>query len=208
MAGAGMIGPALFVTVFTIEGWLRPGYDAWRMFISELSLGPRGFVQIANFVMLGVFFLGFARGVATEFREGRASKAGPLLLTFIGCSFLSSGPMVMDPASTPRELWSLHGTLHQILGALVFSLAPVSCFLFWRRFRADPAWRTLQRWSFAAGIIITAAVLVLKVGISGPPAERSALRPWIGLIQRTALVTYLAFIFRFALALYQRADTE
>jgi len=41
-AGAGMLGPALFVGVFTLEGWLRPGYAPKAMYISALSLGPRG----------------------------------------------------------------------------------------------------------------------------------------------------------------------
>ena len=40
-----MIGPALFVSIFTIEGWLRPGYSACSMFVSELSLGPRGWAR-------------------------------------------------------------------------------------------------------------------------------------------------------------------
>ena len=46
-----MIGPALFVVTFTIEGCLRPGYRAREMFVSELSLGPRGWIQIANFIV-------------------------------------------------------------------------------------------------------------------------------------------------------------
>src|SRR5690348_1640485 len=93
---AGMIGSALFVIVFSLEGWLRPGYDARSTFISELSIGPRGWIQIVNFIILGTLFLVFTRGVADEFREGKASKAGPILLAIIGFSFLVSGPLVTD----------------------------------------------------------------------------------------------------------------
>jgi len=46
------------------------------MYVSELSLGPRGWIQIVNFVVFGLLFLFFARGVAAEFRQGKASKAG------------------------------------------------------------------------------------------------------------------------------------
>lgn len=60
-AVAGSLGAVIFVTVFTLEGWLRPGYDSRSMFVSELSLGPRGFVQILNFLFLGVSQLLFAR---------------------------------------------------------------------------------------------------------------------------------------------------
>ena len=124
-AWAGMIGPALFVAIFTVEGWLRPGYDARGMFVSELALGPRGWIQQVNFVVFGVLFLVFAQGVAAEFREGRAARAGPVLLFIIGISFLASGFFAMDPASTPRDQLSWHGRLHNFFGALVFSL--VAC---------------------------------------------------------------------------------
>ena len=61
---AGMIGSALFITVFMVEGWLRPGYDWLSTFISELSIGPRGWIQIVNFITLGTLFLVYTRGVA------------------------------------------------------------------------------------------------------------------------------------------------
>src|SRR5262249_37750539 len=94
-AWAGMIGPALFVTVFTLEGWLRTGYDPLSMYISELSLGPRGWIQIANFIVLGTLLLLFVRGVADEFREGKASSIGPVLLTII--SGASLYPVRLSP---------------------------------------------------------------------------------------------------------------
>jgi hypothetical membrane protein len=73
-AWAGIIGPALFVSVFTIEGWLRPGYELLKMYISALSLGSRGWIQMANFIILGVLLFVFTRGVAAEFKTGKASQ--------------------------------------------------------------------------------------------------------------------------------------
>src|SRR5215211_6640006 len=160
---AGMIGSALFITVFMVEGWLRPGYDWLSTFISELSIGPRGWIQIFNFIILGTLFLVFTRGVAAEFREGKASKWGPILLAIIGISFLVSGPLVTDVAGTPRDQMTPQGTLHGIFGALVFSLAPVSCFVFWRRFREDPDWKHLRGWTLAAGLITMVAVILLSI---------------------------------------------
>ena len=200
---AGMIGSALFVTVFTLEGWLRPGYDARSTFISELSIGPRGWIQILNFIILGTLFLVFTWGVAGEFREGKASKAGPILLAIIGFSFLVSGPLVTDLAATPRDQMSLHGILHGIFGALVFSLSPISCFVFWRRFRQDPKWQHLQGWTLAAGIITTAAVVLLSVSTK-IPVTPNAFTPWNGLIQRMVIIPYLIWIFIFAWALRRR----
>jgi hypothetical protein len=89
---------------------------------------------------------------------------------------------------------SWHGMLHGIFGALVFSLAPVSCFVFGRRFRDDPAWRTLAPWTLGAGVTIAVAVVLMKVGQL--PTNR--LHAYVGLVQRMALVTYLAWLFAFA----------
>ena len=200
---AGMIGSALFVTVFTLEGWLRPGYDPRSTFISELSIGPRGWVQILNFIILGTLFLVFTWGVVDEFREGKASKAGPILLAIIGFSFLVSGPLVTDVASTPRDQMSLHGILHGIFGALVFSLSPISCFVFWRRFRQDPNWQILKGWTLAAGIITTAAVILLSAAIKTQVIP-NVFTPWTGLIQRMVIIPYLIWIFSFAFALRKR----
>ena len=200
-----MLGSALFVAVFTLEGWLRPGYDPRGMFISELSLGPRGWIQVLNFIILGTLFLIFAWGVAAEFREGKASRFGPILLTIIGFSFLVSGPLVMDPAITPVEQMSWHGILHQLFGALVFSLAPITCFVFWRRFREDPEWGFLQGWTLAAGLITVAAVILLRVSTVRPPAPPNTLSAWDGLFQRMLIVPFLLWIFTFALGLHRRS---
>ena len=202
---AGMIGSALFVLVFTMEGWLRPGYDWRSTFISELSIGPRGWIQILNFIILGTLFLVFTWGVAAEFCEGKASKAGPLLLAIIGFGFLISGPLVTDLAATPRDQMSLHGIFHGIFGALVFSLAPVSCFVFWRRFREDPSWKHLQGWTLTVGIITTAAVVLLSAATK-TAVMPNALTPWNGLIQRTVIVPYLIWIFTFAFTLRKQGD--
>ena len=202
--GAGMIGSALFVLVFTIEGWLRSGYNPWSTFISELSIGSRGWIQILNFIMLGILFMVFAWGVAAEFREGKASKAGSILLAIIGFSFLVSGPFVTDLVGTPRDQMTVHGIIHGIFGALVFSLSPVSCFVFWRRFRHDPSWNHLSGWTLAAGIITAAAVILLSVATKTTMIP-NVFTPWNGLIQRMVIIPYLIWIFIFASSLRRSA---
>jgi Protein of unknown function (DUF998) len=202
---AGMIGSALFVTVFTIEGWLRPGYDAVATFVSELSLGTRGWIQSVNFLVLGVLFLVFTQGVRAEFRDGKASRAGPILLGIIGMSLFASGIFVTDPATTPRDQVSVEGRVHQVFGALVFLFMSITPFVFFRRFRTDPYWRPFQWWTVAAGFMVTAAVVLLRVGRTLPPGAPNAFNGWQGLIQRAALIPYLAWIFAFAMRLRERS---
>ena len=203
-AWSGMIGPAVFVATFTLDGWFRPDYEPMRMFVSELSLGSQGWIQIANFVVFGVLFLLFTHGVAAEFEDGKASRAGPILLTIIGISFLASGPFVMDPVATPADQMSWHGKLHtNLFGALVFSLSPVSCFVFLRRFREDLKWRPLQRWTLVAGMITTAAVVIMSIGPTRVPAAPNAFNEWNGAVQRSFIVTYLSWQFTVALRLHR-----
>jgi hypothetical protein len=203
-AWAGMVGSALFVAVFTLEGWLRPGYNSLGMFVSELSLGSRGWIQIVNFVVFGILFLVFAHGVAADFQNGKASRAGSILLTIIAISYLFSGPFVMDPVTTPANLMSLHGRLHGIFGGFVFSLMPVSCFVFLRCFREDPKWQSFRWWTLAAGVIIALAVILLTI-VTKLPAVPDIYKPWLGLIQRAAIIPYMIWIFTFALALHRRS---
>ncbi len=204
-ARAGMIGSALFVVTFLIEGWLRPGYDPLAMFVSALSLGPRGWIQITNFLFLGAMLLLFVRGVAAEFSSGRASRAGVALLVIVAICYFLSGPFAMDPAVTPPAQMSLHGKLHQLFGALVFLLSPISIFVFLRRFLADPRWRPFATFTLVCGLISVCAVLLLAVLPAMPPAAPNQFNAWEGLIQRLAIVANLSWLFAFALRLHRQS---
>lgn len=201
---AGVAGPSLFVLVFTVEGWLRPGYDSRRMFVSALSLGPRGWIQIVSFIICGTSFLLFARGVAAQFPDGKASRAGPILLAIVGCCLLGSGPFVMDAGTAPFPRMTLHSQVHHLLGAVVFSLGPASAFVFLRRFRSDPRWRSLWAWTLLAGIVMVVAVVLLKIATLPPPAPPNALSPWSGVIQRLLIVALMAWVAGFGGTMLRR----
>jgi hypothetical protein len=202
---AGMLGPAIFVGVFFIEGALRPGYDPVSMFISELSLGPRGGIQIANFLITGILFFIFARGLAAEFKTGKASRFGPLLMTLIAVGFFVSGPAVMDPTTTlPGDL-TTHGLVHSLTGALVFLFMPISAFVFLRRFREDAQWKPLTGWTLTAAILMVIFVIVLRVASPPPGVASNALTAYDGLIQRGLVITFQAWAFTFAYRLNKLA---
>jgi hypothetical protein len=191
-AWAGMIGAALFVSVFTIAGWLSPGYSPAGMFVSELSLGPFGWVQILNFLLTGALIVIFGRGLAAHFRTG------PLLVQGIGVGLIVSGPFITDPSAMFGQT-SAHGIVHGIFGAVVFTVAPISCFVFYRRFRVDPAWRPLAGWTLASCLVLTLGIGLLK--FSQQPG--SALFDWKGIVQRVLLVTLMAWIFAVAVRLHR-----
>lgn len=206
-AWSGILAPTIFVTVFTLEGILRPGYEPLKAYISALSLGPRGWIQIVNFVVLGVLLLLFAWGVAAEFKDGKASRGGPILLAILAVLFLISGTFVMDPTGTPPAEMSVHGTIHGIAGGIVFLLMPITCFVFLRRFRADPKWQFLQGWTLGLGTFDAAAVILFTLS-SKVPAMITTFSEWQGLIQRAALVPFMLWLLIFALGLRRRTGRD
>jgi hypothetical protein len=107
---------------------------------------------------------------------------------------------VMDPTGTLRADMTAHGIAHAIFGAIVFTLAPLTCFVFFRRFRSDPAWRWFAWWTLAAGIVITLAVVVLRIMNPQPPALP---HPLAGIAQRMIVIPFLAWVFVFGVGLYR-----
>jgi hypothetical protein len=208
---AGMIAPILFVLVFTIEGWLRPGYIPMEMPISALSLGPRGWIQITNFVAFGLLLLLFSRKMFLEFSKENLKRSGPILLIIIALFYLLSGPFVMD------HQVSLHGTIHNILGVFVFLLMPISIFIFLRQFNKKPDWQILQRWTLVLGIICAAAVVLFMFPVillfTMPlkiPGWVEIILDWNGLFQRFAVLPFMVWLFIFSFGFYnlQRHQEE
>jgi hypothetical protein len=79
-------------------------------------------------------------------------------------------------------------------------MAPVICFIFWRRFREAKQWQSLSRWTMAAILGIVVALILLHI-VPMPPDAPNIFTPYAGLIQRTAIIAYMAWIFIFALHL-------
>ncbi|MCL2299695.1 MAG: DUF998 domain-containing protein [Firmicutes bacterium] len=191
---AGMLGPALFTLSFTLGGLLRPGYSPVRMYISELSIGPGGWIQMLSFVCLGVCVLLFALGLKAFLPAGKAARAATALFITVGVCYILSGPFVTDPAAMFDNQQTLHGTLHGIFGAIVFSLSAASCFVLWRSF-THTDWRCLAAFSLIAGIVMVVLIALMKVG----QLQTGIFHDWAGVVQRCCLITSYALIFTIAL---------
>ena len=188
---SGMLGTVLFTLSFTLNGMLRAGYDPVRRYISELSIGPQGWIQIASFIFLGVSLTLFAFGLRASFPTGRASRSAPVLFAIIGVCYILSGPFVTDPMAMFDNQQTLHGILHGIFGAIVFSLSAASCFVLWSRFRRDEEWKPLAPFSLIAGIAMCVLIVLMKIG----QLQAGLLSDWAGAVQRLCLLTSYAWIF-------------
>jgi len=189
-AFAGTVGPALFFAVILVEGAVRPGYRPLRDTISELSLGPRGWIQTANFLIFGVLFLIFARGVKAGVYGSRAGRMGGTLLSAIGIGVLGCGLFRAEP--WPPSSMSATGLLHLVSAiVLVFALMPVATAMMTRAFAADARWRSLV---LATGLTstVTLALLVGGLSLMSPPGQPSRIgNEYAGLIQRMDVAAFL-----------------
>ncbi|HEU0000416.1 MAG TPA: DUF998 domain-containing protein [Ktedonobacteraceae bacterium] len=206
LIACGVVGPLLFIVVFLIEGAIRPGYSAWHNFVSDLSQSNQGWVQIANFLICGVFILCFALGLRQVFRSGKGAVWGPVLLGIFGLLLLIAGIFVTDPslgyypAGTSSSFQTLHGTIHGTNAPLVFGSLAIAIFVLARRFASDPAWRGWAFYSLVTGIIFTvsfiACLVVALLDMRGVLPNSPT-----GLLERVAIIAGWGWIALLALRL-------
>lgn len=152
----GVLGSALFVAAFFIQGAFRPGYDWLRNPVSSLSIGEAGWIQVANFISTGSLFVLCAIGLRLALRNVKASLWGPILLSLVGIGLIGAGIFTTDPvygypSSSPLLLaqTSFSGNMHDRFSILVFVCLPIACFVLRRRFseQGEKGWAAYSMWT-------------------------------------------------------------
>jgi Protein of unknown function (DUF998) len=195
LCGAIAAGP-LFVTVFVAEGARRPDYNPLRHPVSSLSLGPRGWVQVANFAVTGTLYLAGAAGLSHTEDPVLGGRLGPALFAATGFGLLGSAAFTTDPISgyppgTPDALTeqTTRMTVHGIVALPIFLGIPAAAFVSARRFQrlGTRAWGL---YSAATGGSMLAAMGLAGAGFNQAPT----LVNLAGLFQRAAIVTGFAWL--------------
>ncbi|MGA8047164.1 MAG: DUF998 domain-containing protein [Dermatophilaceae bacterium] len=184
---AGVASAVLFVAVLFIEGATRAGYNPKYHTGSELQLGDRGWVQIANFVQMGVGTAAFAAGVYRVL----GTPAGAVLLGVFALGMFIAGVMVPDPGrgyppgsmaqSQGRPSW--HHRIHHIVGGPVAFLAIFAACLTMAA-RLDGAWTIYSGATAAAGLGLT--------GWTAASYQKDAKNT--GIVQRSLILVYWTWI--------------
>jgi hypothetical protein len=204
----GVVGPILFIIVFLIEGATRQGYSPWRNYVSQLSTGEGGWVQIANFIMCGLLSLGFALALwSSSPPPARGFAWRPTLLIIFSLDLIVGGIFVTDPAlgyppnsSLGLQGQTLHGAIHGVAGLLAFAVLAATCFVYAQRFRGDLDWKGWSVYSNITGAII--ALGFIAATVSSVLDERGIVpNAPTGLIQRIAIIAGWGWVALFALQL-------
>jgi hypothetical protein len=128
----GVVAGPLFLLIFALQIPLRPDFNFARSEPSWLSLGPLGWIQIANCMLTGLMVVAAAPGMRKALRSGKGAFWGPLLLTLFGICHVGTGVFVVD---SPHPVHTtLHGTLHIVFGSVGFIALIAACFVYTRAF--------------------------------------------------------------------------
>jgi Protein of unknown function (DUF998) len=192
LLGGAAAGLTTFVVTFLVEGALRPGYRPWRHAISQLSLGPFGWVNIIGVLAAGVSLLAFAAGLRAGLPTGVGSRWGPRLLAVTGTGLGLTAALLDDPGlgyppGTPTQQ-SLHGLLHGLLITLAVGCLSAACLVMARRFARDPAWRGWARYSTLTGLLVASGYVATAV-VTGLDQAGVLTNAPGGLLQRVMIIT-------------------
>jgi uncharacterized protein DUF998 len=197
----GFLGPVIFIAVAFIAGALRSGYNAWHSYVSMLSLGEGGWVQVANFLVTGALLVGFAEGLR---RRGYFRPA--ILVGVVGVSLALQGVFAADPglgypSGAPEGVSSTQSAgsaVHYLVGLLAALALIGSATLIGRKFGQRPGYTHWARYSAATAAL--SSVLFLAVVVAG--SDGPTLQGFAGGIQRVWIL--VGFIWLALLALRLR----
>jgi hypothetical membrane protein len=174
----GMIGPILFVLVFTIDGFLRPGYSPIREVVSNLGVGADAWIQNVNCIASGLLLISFAIGFYGGMRSvisRRRLIISTLLLVLAGACLVNEGFFTTDIPGYPAV--TFHGLVHDIGFLVLFTSLMITFFLVGWCLRKTPAWRGYG-WYSMITTFVTLGLLVINfyVSIHAPQVAGLAVR--------------------------------
>jgi hypothetical protein len=185
----GVAAGPVFVAVFLVEGKVREGYLPLRHPVSALGLGPRGWIQAANFTVAGTLFLAGAAGLVRSADAVAGKRVAPALIGAAGAGLVTAAVFATDPVSgyppgTPDALDRTRtGLVHNLSAVPVFLGLPAAALICgWR------SWRTGERrfglYSAASGVATLAATVLAGAGFGQSPR----LVGLAGLFQRVSII--------------------
>ncbi len=194
-----VVATPLFVALWAVQAFTRNGFRPTFHPMSLLSLGEWGWVQVINFVVVGLLIIGGGVGLGRTLGVGRLTRWAGILVALMGVGLVIAGLFVTDagagfpagaPAGAPVMSW--HGGVHQVGFVLTqFAFATVAIIL------AVKFARERQRgWAAACIIAVATAILVAALGEPETLAIRLVVSSTIelGLISTVALASLLGRI--------------
>jgi hypothetical membrane protein len=170
LLGYGFVAGPTYVLVAGIQAATRDGYDPTRHDVSLLANGHLGWIQIVNFVLVGLMVLAAAVGMRRAMRGDRGGTWGPLLVGVYGVGLIGAGVFRADPAfgfpagaPAGQAQVSGHGLGHLIAGGIGFLALVAACLVIARHFlsRGRRGWAA---YSVVTGVLFLAGFVGIASG--------------------------------------------
>lgn len=193
----GIVGPVVFNATYLIAGAGRPGYDPMRETISALSLGPRGWIQVVNFIVFGVLIAAFGiGGLRPALRPGRGATVVPALQLTTGICLIAAGVFVMDPATasgSAAPILSMHGAVHNAASYVALTARVLGCLVLAVRFAREHGWRVWSVYSVTTALLMVTFLSALGAAqaVEGPAGLFERLATLAGSVFTVALSAQL-----------------
>jgi hypothetical protein len=165
----GLGGAALFTAVASLQGSIRPGYDARQQAVSALSLGPDGWVQQINFIVFGASLLLTVPALRRLMRGGLGARSYPTVTALSGLCLVILAFIAQDPAPgyDPEQLGlvlpTVLGLFHIALAAVAMISSIAGLFIMAARFSRGSHWRSWVRPTQLVAVCAIICVVVYTV---------------------------------------------
>lgn len=188
---AGGIG--FFILTAALLPLVEPGYDLNRQAISELALGPWGWLLNVGFCVMG----GAVAILAVVLRRTTGATVAPIFLTITGGLDVVSGFVHAVRYDAPITTAAI---VHMVAGIASFILMIAAIFAMVRAFRRSSAWQHFARPTLIWAWLSAAAFVLLGPGLLGDAH--------FGLQQRGMAVTFLSWMVTTALIARRAASPD
>jgi hypothetical membrane protein len=122
----GIVIPVLSLLLSLIIGAVQPEYNPVKQTISQLVLYPYGWLQAADFLVLGVWLLLLAVKLYFDFTHKLTTKIAVLALTLLGIGFFL---ITAFPTNLPGSEMTIRAKIHEKIAQLLCGLFPIACCL-------------------------------------------------------------------------------
>ncbi len=187
----GPVAALLFVTTFSIEGALRPHYEASRYPVSSLSLESHGYVQVLNFLISGLLFILFSFGIQKQILVLKSSKKIANLVMLAGAGLSGAGIFSTDPVFGYPEYLPLRmaqftftGHMHDLVSLLVFICIPWACFVARKNFKEAGDY-FMSAYSLVTSVVVLLTFILAGAGFKQAPY----LVEFAGVLQRSSIIS-------------------
>jgi Protein of unknown function (DUF998) len=190
---AGAVAAVQMVVVVIADGATRAGYDPWRNWVSQLSLGPHGWLGVTNLAICAAWLFAYAIGLRGCLRPSRTARWAVrlVLICAAGLTVVAAFPIDAGldfPPGAPA-VHTFVGFVHQVGALAMFGGGTCAAVVLGRcagLARAGLAVAAVMAVSFTgAAVLVTLDVSGIVVGTPSGLLERIALFTgfgWIGLV--------------------------